>query len=284
MMPIIDTHCHYNMEPLYSGQPFIFKLPDDDPLLTMSWQEHWQQAQAKGVIGSVVVGTMIATSDKAIAIADQDPNLLAAIGVHPVHAHEVTISDLDQAARNWANKTIHAVGETGLDFYRLDPKSEDFDHIVKQQQAVFSWHLKLATQLDLPIIIHVRDKTDQAYWQVLEIIKKHYQGNKPFVLHCASGPKEYISEAIALGAYIGLDCNITYPNAQDVRDLVKSVPADRLMIETDAPFLPPQPYRGKVCEPWMITAGAKFAATELGINLDQLIANTERFFNHQFVK
>ena len=129
-MLIIDTHCHYNMEPLFSGQRFIFDLKDDDPLLQMSWQDHWQNAQAKGVVGAVVVGTMIETSDLAIKIAQSEPNLLATVGVHPIHAHETTLKQLDQAAIIWQQKEIHAIGETGLDFFRLDRSSEEFEEII----------------------------------------------------------------------------------------------------------------------------------------------------------
>ncbi len=283
-MQIIDTHCHYNMEPLYSGQEFIFDFQENDPLLEMNWQDHWRQAQEKGVVGSVVVGTGIETSDLAIEIASQGDNLIAAVGVHPTHASEVTIDQLSQAAQGWAEEKIHAVGETGLDFYRLDKNGRDFEQAAKHQRVIFRWHLNFAQQNDLPLILHVRDKDDQAYWEVLQIMKNEYQGNKPFVLHCASGPMDYIKEAIELGGYIGFDGNITYPNAQDIRDLVNSAPADRLMIETDAPFLAPQSQRGRVCEPWMINETAKYVEKELKIDPQQLLANTENFFRHQFVK
>lgn len=282
-MPIIDTHCHYNMEPLYSGEPVIFKFKENDPLLKMNWQDHWQQAQNKGIVGSVVVGTMIETTNKALEIAASDPNLIAAVGIHPNHAHEVTLDQLNDASERWKDKTFHAVGETGLDFYRLD-RDDHFEKVVDQQKQVLRWHLKLAEKHDLPVILHVRDKTDQAHWETLEIMKKEYRGSKPFVLHCASGPKEYIQQAVKLGAYIGFDGNISYPKAEEIREMISSIPKDRLLIETDAPFLPPQDYRGKVCQPWMIAETAIFVERELKIDLDQILANSEKFFEHKFVK
>lgn len=266
-MPIVDTHCHYNMEPLNA-----------------SWQEHWQQAQENGVVGSVVVGTQISTSNAALEITAGQPNLLASVGVHPGHAYEVTIEQLEQAGKEWAGMKIHAVGETGLDYYRLDHDSSEFEKQITQQKEIFRWHLQFAQKQNLPLILHVRDKTDQAYFEVLEILKTEYTGTKPFVLHCASGPLDYIQKAIVMGCYVGFDGNITYPNAQEIRDLVKNVPADRLMIETDAPFLAPQAHRGKPCEPWMIAETAGYVQRELGLNLDQIFANTQKFFDHTFVK
>jgi TatD DNase family protein len=283
-MPIVDTHCHYNMEPLYSGQEFIFNFKKNDPLLKMSWQDHWQHAQKKGVIGSVVIGTMIETSNLALEIAATDEKLLATVGVHPNHAHETTIEELDQVVGGWLDRGFAAVGETGLDFYRLDRSASDFKEQTNQQQAIFIWHLKLAEKADVPVILHVRVRTDQAYWQTLEVFEKEYQGNQPFVLHCASGPKEYIKKAMAMGGFVGFDGNITYPNAQEIRDLIASVPTKRLLIETDAPFLAPQNQRGKVCEPWMIAKIAEYVTQELQIDLNQLLDNTQRFFDHQFVK
>jgi TatD DNase family protein len=264
-MKIVDTHCHYNMEPLRTN-----------------WQTHWQKAQENSVIGAVIVGTQISTSNLALTIAATQPNLLVAVGVHPTHANETTIEQLDEAAKTWTGKKIHAVGETGLDYYRLDRTKSDFDQLINQQKAILRWHIKFAQQQNVPLILHVRDKTDQAYWEVLEIIKNEYQGEKPFVLHCASGPLDYIKQAIGMGDYIGFDGNITYPKAQEIRNLVKSVPADRLMIETDAPFLAPQAYRGKPCEPWMITDTAKYVEKELKLDLNQIFKNTQQFFNNSF--
>lgn len=250
----------------------------------MTWRDHWKKAQENSVVGSVVVGTMISTSDLALEIAAQEPNILAAVGVHPIHAHEVTLEELELAGQKWAEKKPRAVGETGLDYYRLDRSAPDFEKQAEHQRALFRWHLQFAVKHNLPLILHIRDKKAQAYWEALEILKNDYTGRKPFVLHCASGPLDYVQEAINLGAYVGFDGNSTYPNARDIRDLMKSVPADRLMIETDAPFLAPQKFRGNMCEPWMISETARYAEQELGLKADQIFANSERFFEHSFTK
>lgn len=281
-MPIVDTHCHYNMEPLYSGKPFIFSFKENDPLLAMDWHDHWQKAQEKQVVGSVVVGTMISTSDSALEIAAQEPNILAAVGVHPIHAHEVTLEQLEAAGKKWIEKNPSAVGETGLDYYRLDHSAPNFETHAEHQRTLFRWHIQFAQQHNLPLILHIRDTKAQAYWEALEIIKTEYAGDRPFVLHCASGPLDYIQEAIELGGYIGFDGNSTYPNAHDIRDLVKSVPLNRLLLETDAPFLAPQTFRGSACEPWMIAETARFAKEKLGLNLDQIFINSQEFFHFSF--
>lgn len=266
-MPIVDTHCHYNMEPL-----------------ALKWQEHWRKAQEKGVVGSVIIGVDITSSNLALEMVGTELNLLASVGAHPTDAQGVTVEQLNEAGKTWAGKAFAAVGETGLDFYRLDRNNPEFEKQIVQQKEIFRWHLQFAQQQDLPLILHVRDKTDQAYFETLEILKTEYKGNKPFVLHCASGPSDYIQQAVKMGGYVGFDGNITYPQAQDVRDLVKSVPADRLMIETDAPFLAPQEFRGKVCEPWMIAETAQYVEQELGLNLNQIFENNQIFFGHTFTK
>ncbi|HCR81512.1 MAG: Mg-dependent DNase [Candidatus Pacebacteria bacterium GW2011_GWB1_47_8] len=268
-MHIVDTHCHYNMEPLYKD-----------------WQTYWQKAKEHGVVGGVIAGTQTETVNRAFVINAKEPNLLVSVGIHPSHAHEITPSQLDEAAKTWVTKKFHAVGETGLDFYRLDRASTDFDQQTNQQKMIFRWHLQFAQTHNMPLILHVRDKAEDydAYWETLDILEEAYQGTKPFVLHCASGPADYIQKALVMGGYIGFDGNITYPNANEVRDLIKSVPADRLLIETDAPFLAPQTYRGQTCEPWMIVETAKYVEKELELDLNQILENTQRFFNHSFTK
>lgn len=266
-MRIIDTHCHYNMDPLH-----------------LNWQDHWQKAQEKDVVGAVVVGTQIETTNRAFEIATNEPNLLVSVGVHPTHVAEITLDQLEKASEAWVNKIFDAVGETGLDYYRLDRESDKFESAINQQKQIFHWHIQLALKHEKPLILHVRDKGERAYRDALEIIKTEYTSNKPFVLHCASGPLDYVKEAVELGGYVGFDGNLTYPSADNIRQLVKSVPANRLLIETDSPFLAPQNHRGKLCEPWMIAETARYAESELGLKLDQIFENTQKFFNHSFAQ
>lgn len=261
-MKIFDTHCHYNMSPLYEN-----------------WQEHWQKAQEHGVVGSVVVGTNIETSKRAVEIAAQEENLHAAVGVHPYVYTSIDARDLPTQlvahqsvlAMLLKQHPVVAIGETGLDYFRLTDENREV--AIRNQQQALIMHINLANEFEKVLILHVRDKEEQAYWDTLQIVKEHYQFKKPFILHCVSGPKAYIEEALTLGAYIGVAGNVTYPSADSIREIVTLVPSDRLLSETDAPFLPPKAHRGKQCEPWMIAETVEFLQTQLEKDPQQLFLN-----------
>ena len=264
---IIDTHCHYNLSPLYEN-----------------WQEHWQKAQQHGVKKSIIPGSSVEISRRAVEIAQQDKNLYAAVGIHPHEYNQISRADLPTSIVQHAaslsmmldDKNVIAIGETGLDYYRL--KDEERELATNNQKAALRMHIQLANQFEKILIIHARDKggkkdeNNQAYWDILEIIKNDYQHKKPFILHCVSGPKDYIEKALELGAYIGVGANVTYPNANELRELVKLIPPERLLLETDAPYLPPQEFRGQTCEPWMIEKVA-FYFEKTGHNLKQINQN-----------
>jgi|SRR5579859_1742331 len=259
---ITDTHCHYNLEPFFS--------PTDND----SWKKHWQKAQENGVKKSIVVGTDFLSSNIAIQIAESDPNLSAAIGLHPTEIEKSFQTNFEKLSLLLPNPKIVAIGETGLDYFHFADDSQK-EIAIKTQQAIFRAHIQLAKKHKLHLIIHVRDKNEQAYWDVLKILKdEKYTGT--FILHCISGPIEYVRQAVEMGAYIGMAGNITYKNAEHLRDLVKSVPQDRLLLETDAPFLPPQAFRGQTCEPWMISQTAEFVEKELHIPLEHIFQNSLR--------
>lgn len=273
---IFDTHCHYNLPPLYGN-----------------WQEHWQKAQDHQVKQAIIVGTDLETSKVGLEIAQTDMALRASVGLHPSEYQELvtlkqfSLSEVDSLVTEQmqtlntllSNPKTAAIGETGLDYYRL-PTDKPLVETIKQAQLLgFEAHLKLAQSAQLPVIIHVRDQGEAAYYDVLETLKKFAPFSKPFILHCVSGPTEYIKAALELGAYLGIAGNMTYNSAEHLRNLVKLAPKDKLVLETDAPFLPPQEFRGKVCEPWMISLTAEFAADELALDLDQLYQNAETVFN-----
>jgi TatD DNase family protein len=280
--PIFDTQCHYNLSP----------LKDD-------WQSYWQKAQQNGVQKSVVIGTDWDSLELAVQIAATDPNLFASVGIHPNEMDELvklkvtTEADFQQLkaeieTEDWRAKfqadraKIVAIGETGLDYFHLAQESslsEDQKNWIKElQQISFRKHIIIAQTQQLPLIVHVRDKAEQAYWDILNILRElKYEGN--FNLHCVSGPIKYVQEAVEMGAYIGVAANVTYKTADHIRDLVRSVPADRLLLETDAPFLPPQEFRGKMCEPWMISKTAEFLNNELHIDLTKVWQNSLEYFS-----
>jgi len=284
---IIDTHCHYNLEPLYSGNPVHFRLEEKSHLLRMNWQDHWEQAQQHEIAGTVVVGANKETSLLAIEIAELKEQIIAAIGIHPEHALDFSLVEIENFFNDLLpNGNVKAIGETGLDYFRLERGTDLFAKTQIAQQELFKLQISLAQKHNLPLIIHVRDDQDRedAYWQTLEILKQKLKPTDKFVLHCVSGPSEYVTEAVQLGGYIGFDGNVSYKKADSLRNLIKQVPMNRLLIETDAPYLPPQMHRGKVCEPWMIAETAKFAEEELQLDLEQIYNNSEEFFNYSFSK
>lgn len=283
-MQIFDTHCHYNLEPIYLGDA--------------SWQAQWQKARDNGVVGSIVIGTNLADCGVATAIAAQDANLAAAIGIHPgeyshnlmtavkhtanlVDAQESVLLALHEEMEALkvlaSDSQVVAIGETGLDYFHFGDATEAQKETIKElQRAALREHLKLADG-KMPVILHVRDTSEQAYWDVISILKAtKYAGD--FILHCVSGPLAYVDTALQMGGYISVAGNVTYKSADHLREIVRRVPKDRLLTETDAPFLPPVPYRGQSCEPWMISKTVAYLATELSIDPDQLVLNSYRLF------
>lgn len=267
-MNIIDTHCHYNLSPLFE-----------------EWSKLWSRAQTNGVVGAVVVGTNVATSQVAIDLAVKENGFFSAVGIHPTEARLINASVQDSLQQmreqvgqiqNLARSDqVIAIGECGLDYFR-QPENDDSSKIVELQKELLIDQLQIANQLNLPLSVHLRDKGEQAYWDFLDLYQKHSQ--QPFVLHCISGPKEFVDQAVKMGAYIGIDGNITYPNTDELRNLVKIVPRERILLETDAPYLPPVPHRGKTCLPEMIELTAEYLRGQLNINPTQIMENTLQFF------
>lgn len=288
---IIDTHCHYNLEPL-----------------VLDVASHLHKAQEHGVSAALVVGTSLESSEKAISLATQFPTLFAALGIHPEECDEfvnsVVVGDkYDQAvidqkvlqltsdltelvkqAVQDENSKVIAIGEIGLDYYRLKTKGLKRQLISEMQKKLFVAQLNLAISDMLVPILHVRDqiaRTDAtAYSDVLEILTQTYTQNNtsPFILHCASGPQEYINKALSLGAYIGIAGHITYDSAGNLREMLRAVPPERVLLETDAPFLAPNEHKGEVCQPYLISQTAQFLQQTCGINLDIIKNNTLTLF------
>lgn len=268
---IIDTHVHYNLEPLSSD-----------------WKTYWKHAQEAGVGKSIVIGTDSQTSKLAVEIAQQDDNLYAAIGIHPDECADVSknnmhmtmLKDLLDRDQDKLHKIV-AVGECGLDYYRL-PEDQQEQALIKQNQKhMFDLQIMLARQYHLPVIIHCRDMHENAYNDVLSILKAH--PGTQFVLHCMSGSREYLQEALALGGNISFAGNLTYKNAEALRNLAQQTPKNRILLETDAPFLPPQNKRGKTNEPAFIIETAQELAKVLDISQQECekltTANAKRVFH-----
>ena len=296
MNQIIDCHCHLNLEPLYSGQPGFFPEGKIKSVRDKNWRWHWQQAHQQGVTAAVVIGAEKENSLIAVQIANQEKNLKAAVGIHPETINrlvksneefvadtsfpqilEEQLSELESLAAK--NDQIAAIGETGLDYYRLNrDNKKQTAKIIRLQKQLFIKQIEMANRVSKPLVVHTRDENEQVYWDVLQLLQDHYQFQCPFVLHCISGPLNYVREALDLGGYVSTAGNITYPSAQDIREIAAIVPEDRLLVETDAPFLAPQKKRGKINRPAWIKHTVEYLQKHLQISPDQLAANSKRFY------
>lgn len=218
---IIDTHAHLDF-PDYKS--------DLESVLSRA-----QEADVGCIIN---VGTSLATSKKSVALANRFHNIYASIGIHPHDAAKVSEQDWQALESLVPEKKVIAVGETGLDYYRNRSPQED-------QQRIFHKHLTLAKTHNLPVIIHCRDASDDC----LKILDEHKNGMIKGVVHCFSGTAEVAKKCIELGLYVSFAGPITFSNANNLREVAKSVPVERLLLETDCPFLSPQPKRGERNEP-----------------------------------
>lgn len=237
-MTLTDTHCHLDFHKFD---------PDRSAVL--------ERAAQAGVERILVPGLTPTSSLSAVELAESHPMLYAAIGVHPTEAETWDEASADELRRLARHPKAKAIGEIGLDYY-WDAVPHDL------QQRVLREQLDLAAELGLPVVIHLREKGDAAEGpcaaDLMHILKEWVAGlrsrneplaERPGVLHSFSGSLEVAQQAIRLGFYIGVTGPVTYPNAQAKREVIKLLPLERLLIETDAPFLPPASKRGKRNEP-----------------------------------
>jgi len=240
---LVDTHCHLTMSAF-----------DDDRDLVI------ERAKKAGVKKIVVPGLDISSSEEAISLSHAKSSIYAAVGIHPHNASEWSATSRNRLISLAKSNKVVAIGEIGLDFYRnLSPKDV--------QIKVFKYQLEIATELDLPVIIHNRD----ASRDVLEILiewsksKNPSSGSRLGVLHAFSADLETAQKVIEAGFLLGIAGPITYKNASNLREITTKIPYRRILIETDAPYLTPDPQRGKRNEP----ANVVFIAKQLSKTLKQ---------------
>lgn len=209
------------------------------------------------ICGIINVGCNIPTSKASMALAFKYPSIWAAVGVHPQEADAVPPDYIDVLASFLTEKKVVAVGEIGLDYHYDQPAKE-------VQKEKFEEQVELAKTLDVPVIIHDRD----AHADTLEILKKHRPKG---VVHCFSGSAEMASEVVNLGMYVGLGGVVTFKNAKNPVLVAKSVPLDRILLETDCPYLAPEPNRGSRCDSSMIKFTAEKIAMERDISVEELL-------------
>lgn len=249
---LIDTHAHLDFH----------QFDDDrDAVLARAWQA--------GVAAIITIGIDLKTSQAAVALAEAYERVFATVGIHP-HNAQAADANVLAALRDLAqHPKVVAIGEIGLDFYR--------DHSPRDVQRRVFWNqLQWATESDKPVIIHDRE----AHGDILAVLRQWVAGSPASraqyrgVLHCFSGDLALAQAAIELGFYIGVDGPITFRNARQLPAIVKSLPLDRLLIETDAPFLAPHPHRGKRNEPAYVRLVAAKIAEVKNLALEQITEAT----------
>jgi TatD DNase family protein len=254
-MNLIDAHCHLTYEPFANIEAVLKRSRD------------------AGVTSWVTIGTDVADSQKAIELAGRLENMFATVAIHPHNAKSADQATIAQIKGLAQSKKVVAIGETGLDLHY------DFS-TPQQQQDSFLRHLEIAAELNLPVVIHSREAFDET----MEILEAHESGLKGVVFHCYSGDMRQAKMVLDKGWYISLTGVVTFKNAETTREVAKYVPLDRLMIETDAPYLSPEPMRKqKVNEPALLIHTARFIAGLRGMELakftEAVTATTTRFFS-----
>ena len=249
---LVDSHCHLD-------------FPDFAPELDAVVE----RARAAGVGRMVTISTRVKKHAQVLAVAERFPDVFCSVGTHPHHSHEELEIDANTLISLSKHPKIVAIGEAGLD-YHYDTGPRDL------QAKSFRQHIAAARETGLPLVIHARDCDDDMA-QILT--EETGQGAFPAVLHCYTGGRALAFKAIDLGLHISFTGILTFKRSDDLRAIAAALPADRIMVETDSPYLAPLPYRGKRCEPAYVAETAKVLASVRGVSDDEIAAQTtENFF------
>jgi TatD DNase family protein len=240
------------------------------------------RAADAGIAKIICIGTDLASSVRSVKLAEDYPNLYAAVGWHPSHAAEVP-EDFRPALRELArHPKVVALGETGLDYYRMPTRNPEFTAADEQrykakQAELFRHHLEVAAELGLNCVIHQRDSLEDTLAQLMPFASR-VRG----VFHCFAEDAATMRRILALGSLVSFTGILTFKNGQSIRETLAAAPMDQFMLETDCPFLAPVPYRGKRCEPAYVKEISEVAAQAKGCSLAELsvatCATAEKFF------
>jgi TatD DNase family protein len=250
MTVFIDSHCHVNFPDLAGDYPAIAKRMADN-----------------NVTGALCVSVNLRDWDSMMQMVDAQPTLWGSVGVHPDYEDEIepTVSDL--VTRSQGQKIV-AIGETGLDYYRLEGD-------LTWQRDRFRVHIRAACETGLPLIIHTRSASEDT----IRLLQEEQAQTVGGVMHCFTESWEMAQASIALGFYISFSGIVTFKNARDLQETAAKVPLDRLLIETDSPYLAPVPFRGKRNDPSLVVHVAEKIAELRGISVEAVAqASTENFY------
>ncbi len=254
---LIDSHCHLDFDTLAADRDGILRRMAEN-----------------GVDGCVTISTRTRRFDEVRAIAEAHDNVWCSVGTHPHHADEEPEITTDDLVRLAEHRKCVAIGEVGLDYH--------YDFSSRQGQAEgFRRHIAAARITGLPLVIHAR-KADDDVAAILE--EEMAKGAFPFLLHCFSSTPELARRGLALGGYISFSGIVTFKNAADIQKVAAEAPAERILVETDAPYLAPVPFRGKTNEPGLVLHTARKVAELRGVSLEEIGETTTRNFARLFKK
>lgn len=254
---LVDSHCHLN----YKG------LVEDQEAVLM-------RARSAGVTAMLNISTRESEWDEVIELAEQQSDVWASVGIHPHEADAHPDIDAAKLINRAAHSRVIAIGETGLDFY-YDKSDRE------QQRTSFRSHIAAARETCLPIIVHTREAEDDTAQIIADEMGK---GAFSGVIHCFTASADFARTVLDLGLYISLSGIVTFKNALDLQEIARWLPIDRLLIETDAPFLAPVPHRGRTGEPSFVADTARFVAKLRGIDDSELMQQSSENFYRLFCK
>lgn len=256
-MKLADSHCHLNYKGVFEQQPEVLA-----------------RARDAGVVAMLNISTRENEWDAVIGTAEREPDVWATIGIHPNEADSYPEVDTERLVARAAHPRVVGIGETGLDYY--------YEHSDRaRQQASFRSHLAACRQTGLPVVVHTRD----AEADTAEILKEELgKGSFPGVIHCFTGTAEFARQALDLGFYISISGIVTFKNARELQETARWLPRERLLVETDAPFLAPVPHRGRPGEPAYVADTCRFLADLRGEDVEGLADATRANFHALFAK
>lgn len=246
-MTLIDSHCHLD---------YVTAAEQPDILA---------RARNAGVGTVITIGTRLSQAAAVTALCDAWPEVFGTVGVHPHNAGEAPLAGVDDLVALSRHPKVVGIGESGLDyFYNKSPQDIQIES--------FRRHIRAARAAGLPLAIHARQADDD----IAKILHEERQagGDFAFLLHCFSSGAALAEKAVAMGGYVSFSGILTFPKSDDLRGIAKSLPADRLLVETDAPYLAPVPFRGKRCEPAMVAHTAEVLARVRGVSVPEVHALT----------
>jgi TatD DNase family protein len=256
-MMLIDSHCHLD-----------YYTPEEQPQILA-------RAREAGVAEMVTIGTRLSRAAEQIALAESAPNIWCTVGTHPHHAAEEELPQEEALVALASHPKVIGVGEAGLDYF--------YDRSPRDVQAeAFRRQIRAARRAGVPICIHTRDADEDTF----AILKEQQDegGSFEFLLHCFSSGRALAEQAVALGGYVSLSGILTFPKSTELRAIAADLPADRLLVETDSPYLAPVPFRGKRNEPSHVAYTARALAGLRGVSEEALAALTTTNFRRLFRK